>query len=105
MAPELANFAKHRYEFKKNHGEWVSTVKPDLGPGISERVWEAIRTTDENVDVCHSVKTELRAALNALLGVLSLSMLLNASTKLGLSTWKSHNPTIIFFKISLELNM
>uniref|UniRef100_A0A7N2R0N4 Amidase domain-containing protein n=1 Tax=Quercus lobata TaxID=97700 RepID=A0A7N2R0N4_QUELO len=57
-----------RYEFKKNHGEWVSTVKPDLGPGISERVWEAIRTTDENVDVCHSVKTELRAALNALLG-------------------------------------
>uniref|UniRef100_A0A2N9HHF1 Amidase domain-containing protein n=1 Tax=Fagus sylvatica TaxID=28930 RepID=A0A2N9HHF1_FAGSY len=57
-----------RYEFKNNHGEWVRTVKPDLGPGISERVWEAVKTTDENVDVCHSVKTELRAALNALLG-------------------------------------
>ncbi|KAL4637070.1 hypothetical protein ACB092_03G054300 [Castanea dentata] len=38
-----------RYEVKNNHGKWVSTVKPDLGPGISER-------------------TELRAALNALLG-------------------------------------
>ena len=72
MAPELTNFAKLRYEFKKNHGEWVSTVKPDLGPGLSETIWEAVRTTDENVDVCHSVRTELRAALNALLGVISL---------------------------------
>ena len=72
MAPELANFAKHRYEFKKNHGEWVSTVKPDLGPGMSERIWKAVRTTDENVDVFRSVRTELRAALNALLGVISL---------------------------------
>ncbi|KAG5549236.1 hypothetical protein RHGRI_014557 [Rhododendron griersonianum] len=57
-----------RSEFKNNHGEWVSTVKPDLGPGISERVWEAVRSTDENLDVCHLVKTELRAALTALLG-------------------------------------
>ncbi|GFY94772.1 amidase 1 [Actinidia rufa] len=43
-----------RYEFKNNHGEWVSTVKPDLGPGISERVWKAVRSTDENTAVCHS---------------------------------------------------
>ena len=61
-----------RCEFKNNHAEWVSTVKPDLGPGISERVWEAVRLMDENTDVCHSVRTELRAALTALLGVLSL---------------------------------
>ena len=79
MAFELINLSKHRYEFKNNHGEWVRTVKPDLGPRISERVWEAVNTTDENVDVCHSVKTELRVALNALLGVLSLSLPLNAS--------------------------
>ncbi|KAJ4719494.1 Amidase 1 [Melia azedarach] len=59
---------KHRYEFKNNHGEWVTTVKPDLGPGISERVWEAIRTSEENIDLCQSVKTELRNALTALLG-------------------------------------
>ncbi|KAG7969128.1 hypothetical protein I3843_07G015500 [Carya illinoinensis] len=57
-----------RYEFKINHGEWVSTVKPDLGPEISERVLAALKTTDVNVDICHSVKTELRAALIALLG-------------------------------------
>ncbi|KAM7478014.1 hypothetical protein LguiA_026227 [Lonicera macranthoides] len=59
---------KHRYEFKNNHGEWVSTVKPDLGPGISERVWEALQSTDENIDACHPVKNELRSALTALLG-------------------------------------
>ncbi|KAM7478001.1 hypothetical protein LguiA_026214 [Lonicera macranthoides] len=57
-----------RYEFKNNHGEWVSTVKPDLGPGISERVWEALQSTDENIDACHPVKNELRSALTALLG-------------------------------------
>ncbi|KAK0601916.1 hypothetical protein LWI29_028740 [Acer saccharum] len=57
-----------RYEFKNNHGEWVTTVKPDLGPGISERVWEAVRTTAEKIDVCQSMKTELRAALTDLLG-------------------------------------
>lgn len=61
----------NRYEFKENHGEWVSTVKPSLGPGIAERVWEALKATDENIDVCHSVKAELRAALTALLGVIS----------------------------------
>ncbi|PON95739.1 hypothetical protein TorRG33x02_085680, partial [Trema orientale] len=71
--PSLKSFlskgnAEQEYDFKNNHGEWVKTVKPDLGPGISERVWEALETTDENIDVCRSVKTELCAALTALLG-------------------------------------
>ncbi|KAB2630150.1 amidase 1-like [Pyrus ussuriensis x Pyrus communis] len=57
-----------RYELKSNHGEWVRTVRPDLGPGMAERVWAAVRSTDENVDVCHSVMTESRAALTDLLG-------------------------------------
>ncbi|KAK9943027.1 hypothetical protein M0R45_008652 [Rubus argutus] len=57
-----------RHEFKNNHGEWVSTVRPDLGPGISERIWEAVRAVDENINACHSVKTELCAALTELLG-------------------------------------
>ncbi|KAI5566471.1 hypothetical protein BDE02_13G022300 [Populus trichocarpa] len=64
-----------RYEFKDNHGEWITSVKPELGPGISERVWEAVRTTGENIDACPSVKTELRAALATLLqdfGILAI---------------------------------
>ena len=64
---------KHRFEFKNNHGEWVSTVKPDLGPGIFERVWEALKTTDEDTDRCQMVITELRAALSDLLQVKYLS--------------------------------
>ncbi|TQD78376.1 hypothetical protein C1H46_036069 [Malus baccata] len=49
-ALSTANRLLVRYEFKSNHGEWVSTVRPDLGPGIAERVWAAVRSTDENVD-------------------------------------------------------
>ncbi|GKV20643.1 hypothetical protein SLEP1_g30740 [Rubroshorea leprosula] len=74
-----------RYEFKNNHAEWVTRVNPDLGPGISERVWEAVRTTGENIGTCHSVKTELRAALSALIGdcgVLALPTVPGAPPKL-----------------------
>ncbi|PIA30823.1 hypothetical protein AQUCO_05400135v1 [Aquilegia coerulea] len=56
-----------RYEFKTNHGEWVTTVKPNLGPGLSERVWEAVKSTDEHIGISHSVKTELQTALSTLL--------------------------------------
>ncbi|GLT56262.1 hypothetical protein SLA2020_293160 [Shorea laevis] len=74
-----------RYEFKNNHAEWITRVNPDLGPGISERVWEAVRTTGENIDICHSVKIEFRAALSALIGdscVLALPTVPGAPPKL-----------------------
>ncbi|KAH9754992.1 Amidase 1 [Citrus sinensis] len=49
--PSLAALSSAmRYEFKNNHGDWVTTVKPDLGPGISERVWEAVRTSAQKID-------------------------------------------------------
>ncbi|CAL0316576.1 unnamed protein product [Lupinus luteus] len=64
-----------RYEFKNNHGEWVSEVKPVLGPGISERVSDALRTTEENIDICHSIKGELHAALTSLLGDFGVLMI------------------------------
>lgn len=57
-----------KYEFKENHGEWISDVKPNLGPGIAERVQDALKTTNEDIDLCRSVKAELRQALTALLG-------------------------------------
>ncbi|KAI4379044.1 hypothetical protein MLD38_016446 [Melastoma candidum] len=56
------------YEFKKNHGEWVSAVKPELGPGIAERVHAAVQTTNEKISICLSVKKEFTAALTTLLG-------------------------------------
>lgn len=65
-----------RSEFKANHEEWVNTVKPKLGPGISERVSEALSVTYENTEGCHAIRTELQAALSALLedhGVLAIT--------------------------------
>ncbi|XP_023644972.1 amidase 1 [Capsella rubella] len=57
-----------RYEFKINHGAWVSSVKPEFGPGISARIEEAINMSDEKIDLCRSVKSELKSALSTLLG-------------------------------------
>ncbi|KAL1192943.1 Amidase 1 [Cardamine amara subsp. amara] len=57
-----------RYEFKMNHGEWISSVKPEFGPGISARIQEAIETSDEKIDLCRSVKSQLLTALSTLLG-------------------------------------
>ncbi|KAL4578070.1 hypothetical protein LXL04_014185 [Taraxacum kok-saghyz] len=57
-----------RFEFKKNHGEWVTTVKPNMGPGISERVVDAINTSEEDIGPFESVKAQLQEALSALLG-------------------------------------
>ncbi|KAJ4955178.1 hypothetical protein NE237_011961 [Protea cynaroides] len=64
-----------RYEFKINHEEWISSVKPDLGPGISERVQEALMTTGEDIDIFHTIRNEFRAALTDLLeefGILAI---------------------------------
>ncbi|KAL4637078.1 hypothetical protein ACB092_03G054900 [Castanea dentata] len=82
------------YEFKNNHGEWINTVKPDLGPGISERVWEALMTTDENLDICHSVKNEARTALIDLFGdfgVLAIPTVLGPPSKLQTDPTISEN--------------
>ncbi|PIN05985.1 Amidase [Handroanthus impetiginosus] len=67
-ALSIARRLLQRYEFKNNHGEWVHAVKPNLGPLIAERVWKALKTTDENIDVCYSLKNELCSALSDLLG-------------------------------------
>ncbi|GAB4855530.1 Amidase 1 [Ancistrocladus abbreviatus] len=72
MALSSAMRMLERYEFRNNHGEWVTTVNPNLGPAIAERVWEAITTMYEHIDLCHSVKTEFRAALTSLLGDFSV---------------------------------
>ncbi|KAH6773255.1 translocon at the outer membrane of chloroplasts 64-V [Perilla frutescens var. hirtella] len=56
-----------RHEFKINHEEWVKSIKPKLGPDISNSVWAAINTTHENVKSLYNVKAEMRAALRGLL--------------------------------------
>lgn len=58
-----------RYEFKTNHEEWVKSVKPKLGPDVSERVLAAINISHENMKSLYRVRTEMRAALQNLLKV------------------------------------
>jgi hypothetical protein len=58
-----------RYEFKTNHEEWVNSVKPKLGPDVSDRVLAAINTTYENMKTLYKVRTEMRAALQNLFKV------------------------------------
>lgn len=60
-------FLLQRYEFKTNHEDWVKSVKPRLGPGVSDRVHDAITTTHENIKTYYKVRTEMRAALHNLL--------------------------------------
>ncbi|KAG9457960.1 hypothetical protein H6P81_002468 [Aristolochia fimbriata] len=67
MALSLALRLLQRFEFKKNHGEWVSIVKPALGPGIRERVADALKTSDKDIDLCFAVQLQLKAALTSLL--------------------------------------
>lgn len=51
----------------------MKAVNPDFGPGIHERVWGALKVTDEDIDACHTVKSELKSALGELLEVALLS--------------------------------
>ncbi|KAM3694530.1 hypothetical protein ACJW31_07G065100 [Castanea mollissima] len=82
----------HRYEFKTNHEEWVNSVKPKLGPDVSDRVLAAINTTHENMKILYKVRTEMRAALQNILkddGILVIPTVadspLKLNTKKGLS--------------------
>lgn len=74
-----------RSEFKANHAEWVNTVKPNLGPGIRERVHEAIASGDGPIGDFHAVRTEFKSALAALVkddGILAIPTVPGSPPKL-----------------------
>ncbi|KAJ0077927.1 hypothetical protein Patl1_36983 [Pistacia atlantica] len=82
-----------RYEFKTNHEEWIKSVKPRFGPGVSDRVLQAISITHDNLKLLYKVRTEMRAALRSLLkddGILVIPAVadhpLKLNTKKGYST-------------------
>ncbi|XP_057803998.1 outer envelope protein 64, mitochondrial [Salvia miltiorrhiza] len=78
-----------RHEFKINHEEWVKSTKPKLGSDISNRVWAAINTTQENVKSLYKVKVEMRAALRSLLkddGILIIPTVCDPPFKLNSKT-------------------
>ncbi|KAH1237563.1 Outer envelope protein 64, mitochondrial [Glycine max] len=60
-------FSLQGYEFKTNHEEWVKSVKPRLGRGVSERVNAAMNATHDNIKTLYKVRTEMRGAFQHLL--------------------------------------
>ncbi|KAL5563247.1 hypothetical protein UlMin_032994 [Ulmus minor] len=74
------------YEFKSNHEEWITSVKPKLGRNVSGCVNEAIKTTYENVKTLYKVRTEMRAAFQSLLkddGILVMPTIADPPLKLN----------------------
>lgn len=59
--------ALQRYEFKTNHEDWLRSVKPTLGPGISERAKLALETSLDILEDTLKVRDEARAAMSELL--------------------------------------
>ncbi|CAO2185164.1 unnamed protein product [Urochloa humidicola] len=74
-----------RSEFKANHGDWVNTVKPNLGPGIRERVHQAITYKDGPMEDFHVLRIEFKSALAALVkgdGILAIPTVPGSPPKL-----------------------
>lgn len=60
----------YRWEFKENHEEWLTTVKPDLAPALAARVKAALETNSHSVPLVQRIKDEARYAINDLLKVM-----------------------------------
>ncbi|KAL6890547.1 hypothetical protein ACP4OV_008802 [Aristida adscensionis] len=81
----IARAIAQRSEFKANHAEWVNTIKPNLGPGIRERVHEAIASEDGPMGDFYTLKTEFKSALAALVkdgGILAIPTVPGSPPKL-----------------------
>ncbi|XP_071935749.1 outer envelope protein 64, mitochondrial isoform X2 [Coffea arabica] len=76
-----------RYEFRTNHEEWFVSVKPRLGPRVSDGVLAAINTTPENIKILYKIRSEMRTALQALLkddGILVIPTVADPPLKLNI---------------------
>ncbi|CAO2185168.1 unnamed protein product [Urochloa humidicola] len=83
-----------RSEFKANHAEWVKTVKPNLGPGIRERVYEAVTSEDGPMEDFHALRTEFKSALSALVkddGILAIPTVPGSPPKLRMEAGALEN--------------
>ncbi|KAI8019953.1 Translocon at the outer membrane of chloroplasts 64 [Camellia lanceoleosa] len=75
-----------RYEFKHNHEEWISSAKPILDPVIRAQIHESLEIEDKEIESCHTIRNEMRMALNSLLkddGILVIPTNADPPPKLG----------------------
>lgn len=75
-----------RHEFKRNHDDWINTVKPTLDPIVTAQLHGGVDVTDTEIDNCHAVRNEMRSALNDLLkgdGILVIPTVFDPPPKTG----------------------
>ncbi|CAL5374176.1 unnamed protein product [Camellia sinensis] len=75
-----------RHEFKHNHEEWISSAKPTLDPVIRAQIHESLEIEDKEIESCHTIRNEMRMALNPLLkddGILVIPTNADPPPKLG----------------------
>ncbi|XP_058180805.1 translocon at the outer membrane of chloroplasts 64 [Rhododendron vialii] len=75
-----------RHEFKCNHGEWISSVKPTLDPIIAAQIRERLQISDMEIENFRTIRNEIRVALNSLLkddGILVIPTIPDPPLKLG----------------------
>ncbi|KAG5398401.1 hypothetical protein IGI04_020215 [Brassica rapa subsp. trilocularis] len=84
----LANVMQllQRHEFLQNHGDWINTVKPAIGPVISSQVCDNAELTNEEIENLNTIRNQTRVAINSLLkddGVLVIPTMPTLPPKLG----------------------
>ncbi|XVE58863.1 hypothetical protein DITRI_Ditri04bG0203100 [Diplodiscus trichospermus] len=84
----LANVAQllQRYEFKWTHEEWINSEKPVLDSAVLAQINETLDMTDNEIEICKSIRTEMRLAVNSLLkddGILVIPTTAYPPPKLG----------------------
>lgn len=75
-----------RQEFKHNHEDWITFVKPTLDTVVSAQIHEVLDITDLEMENFHTVRNDTRSALNALLkedGILVIPTVSGPPPKLG----------------------
>lgn len=75
-----------RHEFKKQHGEWIESVKPSLDPVLAAQLWKEQEISEMEFQRLQAIRNELRSALNSLLkddGILVIPTFVNPPPKLG----------------------
>ena len=66
---ELYCVSLYRHEFRHNHGEWIDSVKPVLESATSTQICGPLEASDEEIEICKSIRNELQAAVSSLLKV------------------------------------
>ncbi|KAH7654768.1 Amidase protein [Dioscorea alata] len=92
----------HSLEFKDKHAEWINCNKTAVGSCISAQLDASLNANDRHIDHCHSVRNEVRLAMNALLkddGILVLPSIPQSPSKLNSKEVLSEDYQTRFFSL------